>query len=152
MSVPAIWWSRSGKGTDGVWFRRTLRSFPFDCGRFFSLPSLHSMPSLFTVLPRFWVCKISFWNFFDFIASLSLLLSPCPHCLSLFHREVRVSLKFQSGNMAFVFFPFLVFFFKAGLCFYKILSTDALCGILKEKLYTCHYFKIPFFPNVAAPP
>ena len=63
MSVPVIWWSRSGKGTDGVWFRRTLRSFPFDYGRFFSLASPHSMPSLFTVLPRFWVCKIGFWNF-----------------------------------------------------------------------------------------
>ena len=68
-----------------------------------------SVPSLFTVLPRFWVCKIVFWNFLISYAqsmqclpfcrflrvaglilslfhrlSLSLLLSPCPHRLSLF--------------------------------------------------------------------
>ena len=29
----------------------------------FSLPSPHSVPSLFIVLPRFWVCKIVSWNF-----------------------------------------------------------------------------------------
>ena len=43
----------------------------------FSLPSLHSVPSLFTILPRFWVCKIVLSNF---------LISPCAHRLSLFHR------------------------------------------------------------------
>ena len=31
MSVLAIWWSKSGKGMDGVWFRQTLLSLPFDC-------------------------------------------------------------------------------------------------------------------------
>ena len=84
MSIPAIWWSRSGKGTDSVWFRRTLRSFPFDCGRFFSLPSPHSMPSLFTVLPRFWVCKIVFWN----------LLISSPLFLCFFLRILIASLCF----------------------------------------------------------
>ena len=72
-----------------------------------------SVPSLFTILPRFWVCKIVFWNFLISYAqsmqclpfclflyfflrvaglilslfhrlSLSLLLCPCPHRLSLF--------------------------------------------------------------------
>ena len=71
------------------------------------------VPSLFTVLPRFWVCKIVFWNFLISYAqsmqclpfcrflrfflrvaglilslfhrlSLSMLLSPCPHHLYLF--------------------------------------------------------------------
>ena len=32
-------------------------------GKFSSLPSPHSVRSLFTVLPRFWVCKIVFWSF-----------------------------------------------------------------------------------------
>ena len=56
------------------------------------------VPSLFTVLPRFWVCKIVFWNsLISYYAQsmqclpflpLSLFLSPCPtpHPLSLFHR------------------------------------------------------------------
>ena len=43
----------------------------------FSLPSPHSVPSLFTILPRFWVCKIVLSNF---------LISPRAHRLSLFHR------------------------------------------------------------------
>ena len=36
-----------------------------------SLPSPHFVPSLFTVLPRFWVCKIISWNF---LISLPLFL------------------------------------------------------------------------------
>ena len=121
MSVPAIWWSRSGKGTNSVWFKRTLRSFPFDCGRFFSLPSPHSMPSLFTILPRFWVCKIVFWNF----------LISSPFLLCFFLRVLIASLCFigkskwvwnfnqEIWRLRFrvcVFFFFFGFLFKAGLC------------------------------------
>ena len=119
MSIPAIWWSRSGKGTDSVWFRRTLRSFPFDCGRFFSLPSPHSMPSLFTVLPRFWVCKIVFWNllissplflcFFLRILIASLCFIGKSEWVWNFNREIW-RLRFR---VCVFFFGFL---FKAGLC------------------------------------
>ena len=59
MSVPTIWWFKSGKGADGVWFKRTLLSFPFDCNAqwtalgtlplsLFLSPCLISSPLLFS--------------------------------------------------------------------------------------------------------
>ena len=52
-----------------------------------SLPSPHSVPSLFTVLPRFWVCKIVSWNF--------LISSPLFLCFFL--RVLIASLCFYLG-------------------------------------------------------
>ena len=52
-----------------------------------SLPSPHSVPSLFTVLPRFWVCKIVSWNF--------LISSPLFLCFFL--RVIIASLCFYLG-------------------------------------------------------
>ena len=69
-----------------------------------------------------------FLKLFDSIASLSLLLSPCPHRLPLFHREVRVSLKFQSGNMAFVFFLFWFSFLKR-VCVFIRFSQPVHCAV-----------------------
>ena len=52
-----------------------------------SLPSPHSVPSLFTVLPRFWVCKIVSWNF----------LISSPLFLYFFLRVLIASLCFYLG-------------------------------------------------------
>ena len=54
--------------------------------------------------------------------------------------EVRVSLNFSSGNMAFVFFLISGFLF-----FLRFSQNSALYGIFKNKLYTCLFFKWSFF-------
>ena len=41
-----------------------------------SLPSSHFVPSLFIILPRFWVCKIVSWNFL-ILSSLFLCFFLC---------------------------------------------------------------------------
>ena len=76
MSVLAIWWSKFGKGTDGVWFKWTLLSFPFDCNTQWT--ALITLPLSLFLSP----CRIS--SPFPFFDSFSVSSSPLSISASLF--------------------------------------------------------------------
>ena len=71
----------------------------------FSLPSPHSVPSLFIVLPRFWVCKIVSWNF--------LISSPLILCFFL--HVLFASLCFYLGVRLALTGYLLLFFYNEKL-------------------------------------
>ena len=121
-----------------------------------SLSVSFSVPSLFTVLPRFWVCKIMFWNFlipshlhitiffffffffFSFSASFPVSSSPLslPQSQFLCVPAVSICLRFSL-----LFFLFLDKWVGA----WKVTSPNsATYGILKNKPYTCQYLKWAF--------